>query len=93
MENNEIIINEDTTLTVCGPLANKLYFANGCDIPAAMRSKSNRNIAFVVELDGTLRAAQESRENALHYMNDTRILITREIPQGWFMSWAMEGVA
>lgn len=45
---NEIIINADGNLTVCGALAHKLYFANGFDIPSrdSLRSASNPNTAL-----------------------------------------------
>ena len=78
MQENEIIINADGNLTVCGALAHKFYFANKCNVPASMRDHSNPNTVFVVEVDGTLRAAQSTAEGAARYMNNSRILITRE---------------
>ena len=74
---NEIILNHDGTLTVCGPLAHKLYFKYERylrELSNIILDKKTTNKAYVLEVDSTLRAGQSTVNGALEYMNETRIL-------------------
>lgn len=75
---NEIIINQDKTLTVIGELAHKIYWNNKDLIQTLEKIIHNRlssNMAWVIELDGTVKAGQRTKKNAIEYMNENRILI------------------
>lgn len=73
---NEIILNCDGTLTVVGSLAHKLYYKHETMLRGLYNSGSN--IAFVSEVDGTLRACQSSVQGAMEFMKDDRILIIKK---------------
>lgn len=75
---DQITINADGNLTVFGAHAHRLYFAHGCSVPAALCEPTNPNSFFVLEVDGTVRAAQTTLEGALTYMDHDRVLVVRE---------------
>jgi hypothetical protein len=79
---NEITLNADKTLTVCGPLAHNLYFKYEKylrELSSVILEGKTSNVAYVLEVDSTLRAGQNSILGAMEYMNETRILFKYEV--------------
>lgn len=75
MNHNEIILNKDKTMTIIGPEAHTLYYKHRSEIDSLRDITFNRY--WVYEVDGTLRAAQSTRANALNYMtSNNRILVS-----------------
>lgn len=75
MNHNEIILNKDGTMTIIGREAHTLYYSHRDMIDSLRDITFNRY--WVYEVDGTLRAAQSSKVNALNYMtNDKRTLVS-----------------
>lgn len=82
---NEILVYQNGTCMVVGPLAHRLYFRQSDaleslktqvlkGVDALLRDKSDH---FVVDSSGIIKAAQSSLENALTYLTDERILIRK----------------
>lgn len=82
---NEILVYQDGTCMIVGPLAHRLYFrqSRALDriktqvlkgVDALLNVPSSH---FVVDQSGTIKAAQSSLENALTYLTDERILIRK----------------
>ena len=79
---NEITLMKDergnNIKTVFGSNAHKFFFKHG-DLLESLYNNTGTNVAFVYEIDGTIRAAQSSIEGAKQYMNDNRILVIKEL--------------
>jgi hypothetical protein len=75
---NKITIAKDNTLTIEGSLAHKFYWTHKNILRLANDCIDSQSVAFVYELDGTMRAGQRSELNAMEYMKDNRILIVKE---------------
>ena len=82
---NEILVYQNGTCMVVGPLAHRLYFKQADvlervkrqvlkEVDALLKVPSSH---FVVDQLGTIKAAQSSLENALTYLTDERILIRK----------------
>jgi hypothetical protein len=75
---NKITIAKDSTMRIEGSLAHKFYWTHKNILKLAHDGIDSESIAFVYELDGTMRAGQRSEENAMEYMNVNRISIVKE---------------
>lgn len=76
--NNEIIVHKDQCFTLVGALAHKLAFESRSEVPCF---QAGRNKFFVMEAPQSigdfwiLRAGQSTREGALRYMTENRVLV------------------
>ena len=75
---NEIRIAKNGNMTIVGGHAHTLYFKMRDDLLKLHDPIDSTAFCFVLEIDGTMRAAQSSIDGALEYMKPDRILIIKD---------------
>lgn len=75
---NKIIIDKLGQCTVIGSLAHQFYYRN-ISVLETLTDLNGSNIAWVYEVNGTLRAGQSTIEGAKNYLNDERVIVIREV--------------